>query len=313
MYYSNDFDSYKQTLKFVMNLVSDSNKNDIYNRNCLFYLFIDFCGDSKKIEDPYMILEYCLKNNLFHISINEKDIFGNSLLTYSIKGCFMESMKVLLKYGASLDNTINQEGNDIFATSIMANDDIFFHLYNIKRIPNILDNKIFLMSKNYDFFLNSKIENNNDEIGTNILSMKDFFYAPVLILNTFSNIEKQKRKKNKIKENIEKMESDIFPSNDENHFTLLNLLNEKQIQTVNNYYNENYNYIFENPLKITNIELTDKDKNILNIIEILRNPNKFIKLVKSKKKCIFSGNFFQYLKYKNKNDIIAKLKMKKNY
>ena len=137
--------------------------------------------------------------------------------------------------------------------------------------------------------------------------MKDFFYAPVLILNTFSNIEKQKRKKNKIKENFEKMESDIFPSNDENHFTLLNLLNEKQIQTVNNYYNENYNYIFENPLKITNIELTDKDKNILNIIEILRNPNKFIKLVKSKKKCIFSGNFFQYLKYKNKNDIIPKL------
>ena len=48
MYYSNDFDNYKQTLNFVMNLVSDSNKNDIYNRHCLFYLFIDFCGDSKK-------------------------------------------------------------------------------------------------------------------------------------------------------------------------------------------------------------------------------------------------------------------------
>jgi hypothetical protein len=112
----------------------------------------------------------------------------------------MESMKVLLKYGASLDNTINQEGNDIFATSLMANDDIFFHLYNIKKIPNILENKIFLMSQNYDFFLNSKKGNNNDEIGTNILSMKDFFYAPFLIFNTFSNTEQKKRKKNKIKE-----------------------------------------------------------------------------------------------------------------
>ena len=73
MYYSNDFDSYQQTLNYIMNLVADSNKSDIYNRNCLFYLFIDFCGDSKKIEDPYMILEYCLKNDLFHISIDEKD------------------------------------------------------------------------------------------------------------------------------------------------------------------------------------------------------------------------------------------------
>ena len=42
MCYSNDFDSYQKTLNFVMNLVADSNMNDIYNRNCLFYLFIDF-------------------------------------------------------------------------------------------------------------------------------------------------------------------------------------------------------------------------------------------------------------------------------
>ena len=307
MCYSNDFDSYQKTLNFVMNLVADSNMNDIYNRNCLFYLFIDFCGDPKKKEDPYMILEYCLKNNIFHVSIDEKDIFGNSLLTYSIKGCFMESMKVLLKYGASLDNTLNKEGNDIFSTAIMANDDIFFHLYNIKRIPNILDNKIFLMSKNYDFFLNSKLENNNDGIGTNTkLSMKEFFQKPNLILNKSSGIEKKNKNKNKKKEAIEKMKSDIIPSYDENHFTLLNLLNEQQMKIINNYYNENYNFKFENPLKITTIKIDDK--NIYNIIEILRYPNEFIKLIESKKKCIFSGNFDQYLIYKKKAYMIPKLK-----
>ena len=308
MHYSNDFDSYQQTLNYIMNLVADSNKSDIYNRNCLFYLFIDFCGDSKKIEDPYMILEYCLKNDLFHISIDEKDIFGNSLLIYSIKGCFMESMKVLLKYGASLDNTINKEGNDIFATSIMANDFIFFYLYNIKRIPNILDNNIFLMSQNYDSFLNSKIENNNDENDTNIkLSMKDFFQEPLLILTKSSDIQKNnKNNKNKKKEHIEKIENKIISSNDENHFTLLNLLDGQQMQTVNNYYNEKFNYKFENPLKITTIKIDDK--NIFNIMEILRHPNEFMEIIKNKKKCIFSGNFYQYLIYKNKAYIMPKLK-----
>ena len=166
------------------------------------------------------------------------------------------------------------------------------------------------MSQNYDFFLNSKKDNNDNEIGNNKkLSMKNFFEKPFFILNRSSNIEnKENKEKNIKKEDFEKMEREIIPSNNENHFTLLNLLNEQQMQTVNNYYKENYNLKFENPLKITNIKIDDKNKNIYNIMEILRYPNKFIKLLKSKKKCIFSGNFFQYLMYKNKFDMIPKLK-----
>ena len=319
MYYSNNYDIYIKTLNFIMNFIIEQNKKDIFNRNCLFYLFIDFSGDSKIIEDPYKILEFCLNNNLFKISINEKDIFGNSLLNYSIKGGFMESMKVLLKYGALLDYLDNYEGNNIFAIALMADEDIFLHLYNNYKIPNILEQKIFVMHQNYDFFLNSIKEktdaiDDNDNDNNLKLSMYDFFHNPELILDVSYNIEKKKTNKKdvKIKDvDLEKMENSIIPSSNENHFSLLNLLDEQQMKTINNYYNENYNYNykFENPLKKTSTKIDNK--NILNIIEILKNPNKYTELAKSQIKCVFSGNINQYLTNNKKVDIL--LKLNKNF
>ena len=316
MYYSNNYDIYIKTLNYMMNLITDQNKKDIFNRNCLFYLFIDFSGDSKKIEDPYKILEFCLNNNLFQISINEKDIFGNNLLNYSIKGGFMESMKVLLKYGAHLDYfTINYEENNIFAIALMADEDIFLHLYNNHKIDNILEQKIFVMNQNYEFFLNSikdkadDVDDKDNDNDNNLkLSMYDFFHNPELILDVSNNVEKKKtiKKYVKIKDvDLEKMEYSIIPSNNENHFSLLNLLNEQQMKTINNYYNENYNYQFENPLKKTSTKIDNK--NILNIIEILKYPNKYTELSKSQKKCIFSGNINQYLINNKKVDMLLKL------
>ena len=311
MYYSNNCDIYIKTLNFIMNFVSDQNKKDIFNRNCLFYLFIDFSGDSKKVEDPYKILEFCLKNKLFQISINEKDIFGNSLIHYSIKGSFMESMKVLLKYGALLDYSINYEGNNIFALSLIANEDIFLHLYNTTKISNISKQKIFVMKQNYDFFLNlikEKIDDKYDNNDNLKLSMFDFFHNPELILDVSYNIEKKKVNEKEFKINdkeLEKMENSTVLSNKEKHFSLLNLLNEEQKKAINNYYNENYKYKFENSLKKTSTKIDNK--NILNIIEILKNPNKYTELAKSQKKCIFSGNINQYLINNKKVDLLLKL------
>ena len=318
MFYSNNYDIYIKILNYMMNLIKDQNKKDIFNRNCLFYLFIDFSGDSKKIEDPYKILEFCLSNNLFQISINEKDIFRNSLLNYSIKGGFMESMKVLLKYGSILDYSINDEGNNIFAISLMANNDIFFYIYNMNKIPNILEQKVFVMQQNYDFFLiliDKKFDDSVDnEKDNNLkLSMYDFFHNPDLILDASYNIE-QKKKINKFYKKIdfEKMENSLIPLNHENHFSSLNLLNELQIKAINNYYNENFNYQFENPLKKTSTKIDNK--NILNIIKILKYPHKYIEIVRSQMKCIFSGSISHYLINNKKVDMILKLNeiLKKN-
>ena len=125
----------------MMNLITDQNKKDIFNRNCLFYLFIDFSGDSKKIEDPYKILEFCLNNNLFQISINEKDIFGNSLLNYSVKGSFMESMKVLLKYGALVDYSVNYEGNISLSIFSKFSFILFFFLFFFSILEKVFNIK----------------------------------------------------------------------------------------------------------------------------------------------------------------------------
>ena len=54
------------TLNSLLEIIQEKNMKDIYNRNCLFYLFIDFCGDPKKEKDPYEILDYCIKNKLFN-------------------------------------------------------------------------------------------------------------------------------------------------------------------------------------------------------------------------------------------------------
>jgi len=310
MYYSNNFDIYIKTLNFIINLIAYQNKKDIFNRNCLFYLFIDFSGDSKKVEDPYKILEFCLENKLFQISINEKDIFGNSLINYSLKGGFKESMNILLKYGAILDYSINDEGNNIFSISLMANDDIFLHLYNMNKIPNILEQKVFVMCQNFNFFLNSMkekiVEVDDNENKNNLkLSMYDFFHNPELILDASYSIEQKKINKHVKEIDFEKIENYLIPSNNESHFSLLNLLDEKQKKAINNYYNENFNYKFENPLKKASTKIDNK--NILNIIEILKYPKKYIELVKSKIKCIFSGNIEQYLINNKKVEILMKL------
>ena len=115
-------ENYSTSINKLVNLVVEKNKKDIFKRNCLFYLHIDFCGDTKKNKDPFEILEYCLKNKFFNISLNDIDVFGNNLLIYATRCGFIESVEILVFYGAVLDDSKDNEGNNIYSIALMTNE-----------------------------------------------------------------------------------------------------------------------------------------------------------------------------------------------
>ena len=102
-----------------MKLSIDLSKKDIFNRNGLFYFFIDDNGKIKNA-DPYLKLELCLKNHKFN-DLNDCDIYGNSLIFYAVEAKAFESIKLLLDYKASL-NITNNEGNTIYSIAAILGD-----------------------------------------------------------------------------------------------------------------------------------------------------------------------------------------------
>ena len=322
MFISDINDKHIDDLNLLMNLVSERNKKDIFNRNCLFYLFIDFCGDPKKGEDPHEMLENCLKNKLFDISLNDKDIFDNNLLIYAIKCGFMKSVEILIKYGATLNDFDDKERNNIYLIALISNEELFFYLYDKKKIDISLEQKINIYESNFEYFLenpNNK-NNSNNNININIisnqssvkLSMDDFLNNPELIIKegynsddiimvdenelTNNTLMKKESKHEKKKEKIKKTEYE--------EFTVFDLLKEEQKNIINNYIMKNLDFKFENPLK----ELAFKviDKNILDIKFILQNPKSLIQIIKNNNKCIFSDNLYNYVIENNKKEFLNK-------
>ena len=99
---------------FKLNNKINFNAKDRFERNALFYLFINH---EEKITNkgPSFKLRYFINNKIFTCSLNDKDIFGNSLMFYAIKGRFLESIKVLFVNNYQLNNTENIEGNTIYS------------------------------------------------------------------------------------------------------------------------------------------------------------------------------------------------------
>ena len=306
MFYSDTFENFIDIFNKIIKLKININKKDIYKRNCLFYLFIDYCGDPKKIEDPFQKLDYCLKNNLFEINLDEKDIFENTLLFYSIKGGFTKSIEILIKYGAKITNSINYEGNTIYSTALIVNDRIFNYLYNLEKNPTIFEQKICKIYQNYESFLNFQNKRKKDDKklnlneykqnnnSNNLLSLYDFFNNDQLILYDEEKIKYGKQNDKKEEDYLEEYEFEdyILENDSQNNFSLISLLSKENNDIINNYMNEFINLKFENPLKRINILINNR--NIYDIKQILEQPNKFCDSIMAQKKVIISDNLDSY-------------------
>ena len=312
------------TLNSLLEIIQEKNMKDIYNRNCLFYLFIDFCGDPKKEKDPYEILDYCIKNKLFNLDINEKDIFDKNLLFYAIQSGFILSVKILISNGVILDDYIDSNDNNIYFNALIANEEIFCVLCKIKKITNFdFYQRINIFQSNYECFIenakefkkeqkkykdNNIIKLNNEH---NELNMYDFFHNPELILEEVYGDENEDNRISKINNYIMKVNRMKDKSNNikkkfDTEFTIFDLLNEEQKNIINKYINDNLNLIFENPLKPFSLKMNNKSLN--NIKLVIKNPEYFIQIIKANKKIIYSDTMFKYLMKNNKKDIFEKIK-----
>ena len=300
-YDNNDnYIDYIDNLIKIINLANGKNKKDIFNRNCLFYLFIDFCGDPKKGKDPYKILEYCLKNKLFEISLNDKDIFGNNLLIYAIKCGFRKSTEILIQYESAFDDSINKEGNNIYSMALMSDEDLFFDLYNKKNINIDPLQKIYIFKSNFEYFI--ELQNNINFQDKRKIDMSDFLNMPELVLKEGKILENEifEKGKNLISSNKNEKEKN------NNEFNSFYLLKEEQKNIINNYIKENLNFKFEDPLK--EITLKIENKNLLEVKLILENPSEFIETINKNKKYISSEKLFSYAIKNNKNEFINKFR-----
>ena len=141
--YSSDFNTKLYIFKdFINQLIKaevEIKKKDKYERNGLFYFFID---ENEKIKEnePVAKLEYCLKNTSFGSdNLDDTDIYGNSLIFYAVQSRAYKSIKLLFDYGAFLDLT-NNEGNTIYSTAVILGDyELFKYLYNLSKKINIKD------------------------------------------------------------------------------------------------------------------------------------------------------------------------------
>ena len=328
MFISNIYKDLISTLNLLLKIITEKNKKDIYNRNCLFYLFIDFYGDPKKENDPYEILDYCLKNKLFKFDINEKDIFDKNLIFYAVQSGFILSVKILISNGAILDDYFDTNDNNIYSNALISNGELFFILCMIKKITNFdLYQRINIFQSNYDCFIenakefkkeqkncqeNNIIKLNNEH---NELNMYDFFHNPELILekvynddedededNRISKIYNYRMKVNSMKDRFKNIKIKF-----DTEFTVFDLLTEEQKNIINKFIQDNLNLNFENPMKPFALKINDKSLN--NIKLIIKNPEHFIQIIKANKKVIYSDSIFKYLMKNNKKDIFEKIKL----
>ena len=87
--FSDDYNNFIKIFSFIDNLKIDHLLKDKYERNFVFYLFLDHNNKRKK-SDPIQLLIYIFEKYKFN-NLNEKDIFENNLLfyAYTIRGFTM--------------------------------------------------------------------------------------------------------------------------------------------------------------------------------------------------------------------------------
>ena len=155
IYLSDDIhiNTFTQLIDYIDNLKIDYLLKDQFDRNFLFYLFLDQ-NDNIKINDPIQHLKFIFQKFKFN-NLNEKDIFGNNLIFYVIQSKAEKCLEFLLDNGIIIPSEQDNNENSIFSISLLnQNFRLFDYLYGKIKDPKIFNHKI------YEIY---KISNNNSE------------------------------------------------------------------------------------------------------------------------------------------------------
>ena len=138
-------ENYNEFLKWI-NLGTSLTQKDNYNRNPLFYLFIEEEEDIKK-DDPISILSFLLETyynkNKKKFDIDSIDNLGNTLIFYAIKANASFCISSLLNYGAKINNIKNYANNSIFSYCLLYDSSSLSELYSKVNNPKIFEDKIY--------------------------------------------------------------------------------------------------------------------------------------------------------------------------
>ena len=288
LYLSDDTHSkiFNQIFSIIVKLKIDFSLKDQYERNCLFYLFLDQ-NDNKKMYDPFEQLKFIFENCKFD-NLNDKDIFGNNLLFYAVQSNASKCIDLLLNNGTILSYEQANNENSIFSVCLLnKNFQLFNYLYDKIKDPVILGHKIYepYNEDNYidkmDIESGQKSETLYDFLNKNRFDKSDINMNKNIINNGINNnnfIFGNKINNNNIFGNI--ASNRIF--NTTNNNIIINNKNNSNIfgnKTNNNIFG-NKNKIFSNfnnyPNNSNNKKnniFNDNLNNNLNINNLLNNNN----------------------------------------
>ena len=288
IYFSGDLYLYtfQQILSFLYSIKIDYLKKDKYDRNFIFYLFLDE-NDDNKIIDPIQHLMSIFK--IFkNINLNDKDIFGNNIMFYIIQSKAVKCLDFLLNNGITLTNEQNNNENSIFSMTLLNNDhQLFNKLYTKINNPSIFSHKIYepyikknFYSRNIDLAKCNKGETlydflNKISFDRNLIQKKDH----VIENNNNNSIHKFK------------IQFNVFNYFDFIYNDVLKVLD---------------NYVSNLIIKINNNNeintYTDIDENYL-VYNFIKNDEEYIFERKNCERNIISENLFRYCLSKNYEDI----------
>ena len=233
---NNNIKLFNEILSYLDTLELNYSQKDIYERNCLFYLFLNE-DDIRKKHDPIQQLMYIFEKIKIE-NINDKDIFGNDLLFYAVKSRAFQCVDFIINHGAIITSKQNNNENSIFSISLLKKEvQLFYYLYDKINDKSIFNHKIY---KSYK----SEEKDNYDELDldSNLVNcQKGETLYNFLNKYRFDEIKKNKNKK-LVKNNIytnnininNNYSNNIYPYNNN-----INNVNKKIIS--NNYYNNNLN------------------------------------------------------------------------
>ena len=329
-----NFDIFKEIILLLNNYKIDMSKKDEFNRNILFYFFIDEKEEIKTI-DPIKKLEYCVKISTFNL--NDKDIFGKNLLSYAIQSKALNCINYLINSGIDIISENNNE-NSIYSSCLLIGDlKLFIYLYNKNKNPKIFNNKIYTKNDikiiNKSDVINSlekkeKIETLYDFLNRDSnLSLQSFPFHQNLNKNQFLNFHKIKLEKEfnyfnflydeviKILDDytyniIIKIEND-FGNNNNNNYSIFEINEDSKINNIKSNFNLNYSYYINERL---NSEREVISENLFRYC-LSKNYDELCKFMINEKYNLISicYDLILFHKFNDINEYIKKLLSENNY
>ena len=234
---------FTELFSFIDKLKIEYLLKDKYERNFLFYLFLDQ-NENNKMNDPIEYLTLIFKKYKFN-NLNEKDIFGNNLLFYAIQSKASKCIDLLLDNGIIITNEQNDNENSIFSICLVnKNINLFYYLYDKIKDPSIFNHKIYEKYKSKDITKYEDVDldiNIDDKKGETLYDFLNKYNFDEINKNNNNYINNNRLNNNNISNNTNNFNNILKNNNNNINNYKNNYINNNIINNYNTTNNNNLN------------------------------------------------------------------------